>query len=180
MILPLKSWLFEWSPFPQMLLRLMNHCGFGLPQSTLNSLALTPLVPNPLSIPGSPIAPTSFAKISSYSHLASEGYGSNFPQVQMKLSRTLWGPPRYKSISVSPVSCLEEKGFNLLGLPWVPNGRFKQSIIKEVWECRNRGKAVKKQSYSNGQGPGSSLGDVHNNLIHNFCRTWGPHPGGGW
>ena len=43
-----------------------------------------------------------------------------------------------------------------------------------MWEWRHKRKAVKKQSCSVGQGAGSSLGDVHSNLIQNFCRTWAP------
>ena len=72
------------------------------------------------------------------------------------------------------VSYLEEKDFNLPDLPWVPKDRLKQLVNRQVWEWRNRGKAVKRQSCSIGQGAGSSLGDVHNNLIYNFCRTWAP------
>ena len=34
--------------------------------------------------------------------------------------------------------------FLFVGLPWVPKARSKQLLIREVRECRNRGKAVKK------------------------------------
>ena len=35
----------------------------------------------------------------------------------VKLSKTLWGPPGYGSLSVSPIYCFQEKGFSLLNLP---------------------------------------------------------------
>ena len=38
-----------------------------------------------------------------------EDHGS----IGLKLSRTLWGPPGHKSLSMSPISYLKEKGFQL-------------------------------------------------------------------
>ena len=35
-----------------------------------------------------------------------------------------------------------ERGFHLLGFPWVPKSKLKQLLIREVRECRNKGKAV--------------------------------------
>ena len=35
----------------------------------------------------------------------------------LKLSRTLWGPPGHKSLSRSPISYFQGKGFSLLDLP---------------------------------------------------------------
>ena len=35
----------------------------------------------------------------------------------LKLSRVLWGPPGYKSLSGSPISCLQDKDFSLLDFP---------------------------------------------------------------
>ena len=55
------------------------------------------------------------------------------------------GPPGYKRPPVSPVSCLVEKGFSLQGLPSVPKSRLKQLLIREVRECRNKGKAIKQE-----------------------------------
>ena len=45
------------------------------------------------------------------------------------------------------VSCFlfAKKGFNLLGLPWVPKSRVKLLLIREVREYRNKGKAVKQE-----------------------------------
>ena len=38
-----------------------------------------------------------------------------------------------------------EKGFCLLALPWVPKNRPKQLLIREVKECRNKGKSAKQE-----------------------------------
>ena len=54
---------------------------------------------------------------------------------------------------------------SLLDLPTVLKGRFMQLLIRE---CRNKGKAVKKDSSTIKQSPSSSSRDIHNNLIHIF------------
>ena len=54
----------------------------------------------------------------------------------LKLSRALWGPPGYKSPFISLHFLFVEKDFSLLGLPWVPNSRLKQLLIREVRECK--------------------------------------------
>ena len=48
-------------------------------------------------------------------------------------------------------SCLQEKGFSLLGFPWIAKGRFKQLLIREGRKCR------KKPWCRMGQGPPSPL-----------------------
>ena len=68
------------------------------------------------------------------------------------------------------VSCflIVGKDLNLLGLPWVSENRLEQLLTREVRECRNKGKAVRKQelrtslpiqwlelSASNAGGPGA-------------------------
>ena len=47
------------------------------------------------------------------------------------------------------VSCFLIVGedLNLPGLPWVSENRPEQLLIREVRECRNKGKAVKKQEF---------------------------------
>ena len=42
--------------------------------------------------------------------------------------------------------CLQEKGFNLTGLPKNPKSRLKQLLIREERECKNKAKAVKPES----------------------------------
>ena len=64
--------------------------------------------------------------------------------LKMKPSRTLWGRPKYKSLSMSLVSCFFGKILHHLELPWIPYSRFKHLLIREVRECRNKGKAIKK------------------------------------
>lgn len=54
------------------------------------------------------------------------------------------GPPENKSLSVSSSFLVWRKGFSLLDLPWVPKNRFKVNN-EDLRECRNEGKAVKKQ-----------------------------------
>lgn len=50
----------------------------------------------------------------------------------LKLCRILCFPfhPRYRHLSLSPISCLQEKCFHLLDLPCVPKGRFKQLLFR--------------------------------------------------
>ena len=62
----------------------------------------------------------------------------------LKASRTVWGPPRYKRF---PCHCFffVRKGFNLLDIPRVLKGRFKQLLIRRLRECGNKGKTGKKQ-----------------------------------
>ena len=51
--------------------------------------------------------------------------------MKMKLSRTLWDLSRYKSPSMSPVSCSQKKKvFSLGDLPRVPDNRYKQLMIR--------------------------------------------------
>ena len=95
----------------------------------------------------------------------------------LKLRRILCFPlhPRYRHLSLSPISCSEEKGFHLLDLPCVPKGRFKQLLFRGVRECWKKGSAGWDLSLVP---PG---GNVCNNLIHNseLRWNWGSHPGGG-
>ena len=55
------------------------------------------------------------------------------------------GSPQYKSSSMSPISCLWRKSFSLLGFLWVAKSRFKQLLIREMKEGRDKGKAVKQE-----------------------------------
>ena len=59
----------------------------------------------------------------------------------LKPSRTLRGPPGHKA-PPCPLFLVENKSFSLLGLSWVPKSRHTQVLIKEVRECRNKGKAI--------------------------------------
>ena len=75
----------------------------------------------------------------------------------------LCGTQGHKSTSVSPISCLEEKVFSLLDLPWIPKGQMQ--IIT------NQSEGIQKQRKGNNsaameQLPGSSSRDIHNNQIH--------------
>ena len=56
---------------------------------------------------------------------------------------TLWSSPRYTSFLCPHFLFL--RGFSLLDLPWVPKGRFKELLIREGREWRNKRGAVKKQ-----------------------------------
>ena len=55
------------------------------------------------------------------------------------------GPSWGQILCVAPISYLQNKGFSLLDLPWVPKGRFKQLLIGEGRGCRDKGGAAKKQ-----------------------------------
>ena len=55
-----------------------------------------------------------------------------------------YGTPRYRSMSLFLV-CKKKASFSFHELPWVPKGRFKQLLIREGRECRNKEGAVKKQ-----------------------------------
>ena len=57
------------------------------------------------------------------------------------------GPSQVQKHLRVPCSLLVEKGFSLLGLPWVPKSRLKQLLIREVREHRNKGRAVKQEKW---------------------------------
>ena len=70
-----------------------------------------------------------------------------------------WARPygAHKSLSVSPISWLQEIGFIQPPLSsWVPIGRLKQLPIREGRECRDKGGTYKKQSGGLEAGPCSS------------------------
>ena len=82
------------------------------------------------------------------------------------------GAPGHKSLSVSPISLLQEIGFT----PQFQWGRFKQLLIREGRGCRDKGGTVKRlNSAALGQCPGSPSRDTHNNILELFCRYWNPH-----
>lgn len=86
---------------------------------------------------------------------------------EAKLSVYCWRPPRFLWLFVTHYCASETeqdlvgpwiwkplcvshflsvgKGFSLQDSPWVPKSRLKQILIREVKECRNKGKADKKQ-----------------------------------
>lgn len=55
-------------------------------------------------------------------------------------------PPKYRRLSMSHFLFVVED-FSLLGLPLVPKSGFRYLLIREVKECRNQGKTVKKQQF---------------------------------
>ena len=70
--------------------------------------------------------------------------------------------------------------FSLLDLPLVPKGRFKSCSLGKRGNAETKEKQSRNDSAALGQGPGSSLSNIHNNIFKCFCRNYGPHPGGGW
>ena len=58
-----------------------------------------------------------------------------------------WAGPYWvllgKKPFLAPYFLFAQKGFSLPYLPWVAKSRLKQLLIREVKECRNKGKAVK-------------------------------------
>lgn len=65
----------------------------------------------------------------------------------LKPGRTLWGPPRYKSPSVSPIPCFQKKIFSLLCLPRVSRtsywlGEWRNAETKEK-KSRNNSSVIK-------------------------------------
>ena len=87
------------------------------------------------------------------------------------------GAPGHKSLSVSPISWLQERGF--IQPPWPSlssNSRFKQLLIREGRGCGDKGGIVKRyNSATLGKGPGPPSRDIHNNTFELFCRYWNPH-----
>ena len=81
----------------------------------------------------------------------------------LKPSSTLQGPPEYKSPCVT-CFWFVEKGFSLLDCPAVP--KSKQLLIREVKEFWNKGKAVKKQEFSN-----KSLGFSPRDMLTIGCTS---------
>ena len=53
--------------------------------------------------------------------------------------------PFWVQTPVHPLFLIYRKRFSLLGLPWVPKSGHSQSLIWEVKQCRNKGKAVKEE-----------------------------------
>ena len=51
-------------------------------------------------------------------------------------------------VVLCPYLLLLQKGFGLLGFPWVTKNSFKQLIIRKVRECRNEVKAVQETKCS--------------------------------
>ena len=60
---------------------------------------------------------------------------------------------------------------SLHDLPWVPQSRFKQLLIRERRGYRDEGN----KSSTLGQGPGSPLRHTQNNVFEFFCSYWNPH-----
>ena len=65
----------------------------------------------------------------------------------------------------------------LCELPWVPKGRFKQSLIKEGKGFRDKRGTTKKQYYSLGQSPCSISRGTHNNVFELFIEPEPPTEG---
>ena len=60
------------------------------------------------------------------------------------------GVPKYKSFLCSLfLVCRKWASFSLPDLPCVPTGRFKQLIMREWMENKNKGRVIKKQGRSN-------------------------------
>ena len=66
----------------------------------------------------------------------------------MKPSRTLWGPPGHKSLSVSSISYLQEKGFSLQELPEYQSADSNW----EPRECRKQSRSNQKTIVQQGAG----------------------------
>ena len=87
-------------------------------------------------------------------------------------SRTLWGPPVYKEPFHVPHFLFVGKGLQLPRPSWTPKSIFKQLLIREVRECRNKGTDKQRKlfllsrnnSAAKKQGPGSCSRDIHNNI----------------
>jgi len=72
------------------------------------------------------------------------GSGKRSSKEKLKTSRTLWGLPRCKSLSKSPVHVCRKKGIDLLDFPRVLKNRFEQLLTREGREFGNQGGAAKK------------------------------------
>lgn len=62
-----------------------------------------------------------------------------------KVDQDPMGPSQVKILSVFPTSCLQEKSFSLLDIVRVPKDRFKQLLIRQGREGRNKEGLAKKQ-----------------------------------
>ena len=88
--------------------------------------------------------------------------------------RTL-GTLGHKSLSMSPISSLQEVGFiQPLGLSWVPMGRFQQLQSGKGGEAERREAQSRNNSTALGQGPGSHWSATRDNRLDLFCKHWNP------
>ena len=70
--------------------------------------------------------------------------------------------------------CRKQASSSLHDLPWISKGRFKWLLIREGKKYRHREDKSRNKSRALGQGPGSSLRNIYNNIFELFCRTKAP------